>query len=66
MDSKIDHVVLNGHNYDWAPNMETFLKIKGLWQYIKTLILYPKNDQKKFVINGNKYYVFGVITTYIS
>ena len=46
--------------------MEMLLKIKGLWKYMKVMILDPSDDQEKFVINGNKDEVVGVITTYIS
>jgi hypothetical protein len=45
MASKIDIVILNGSNYVvWEPNMETLLKSKGLWQYMKTTTPYPTND----------------------
>jgi hypothetical protein len=67
MASKIDLVVLNGLNYViWAPNMETLLKSKGLWQYTKVVILDLKDDQVKFVVDGKKDEAIGVITTYIS
>jgi hypothetical protein len=67
MASKIDPVVLNGSNYAiWAPDMETLLKSKGLWKYTKTVIPDPMDDQMKFVVDGKKDEVVGVITTYIS
>jgi hypothetical protein len=67
MASKIDPASLNGLNYPiWAPDMETLLKRKGLWHYTKLIILDPKDDQMKFVINGKKYEDVGVTTTYIS
>jgi hypothetical protein len=67
MHPKIDLVVLNESNYAvWAPYMETQLKRKGLWQYMKIVILDPTNDQAKFNVNGKKDEVVGVIMTYIS
>lgn len=67
MASKIDSIVMNGSNYGvWAPNMETLLKRKGLWQYMKVLIANPINDQEKFVVDGKKDEAVGVIMTYIS
>lgn len=67
MASNIDPIVLNGLNYSiWAPNMETLLKRKGLWQYMKAVIPYPKDDQLKFVVDGKKDDVVGFITTYTS
>jgi hypothetical protein len=67
MASKIDLVILNGSNYVvWAPDMETLLKSKGLWKYMKTVILDPIDDQEKFIVDGNKDEVVGVIMTYIS
>lgn len=67
MDSKIEHVILNGHNYAiWVPYMETLLKIKGLWQYFKDIIPNPKDDKAKFVIDGKMDEVIGFIKTYIS
>ena len=67
MSSKIDHVILDGLNYDIpTPNMETLLKSKGLYQYMKITIPYPSNHQAKFVINGKKDEAVRVITTYIS
>jgi hypothetical protein len=45
MASKIDPIVLNGSNYAvWAPDMETLLKSKGLWQYTKVVIPDPTDD----------------------
>ena len=67
MSSKLELLTLNGHNYGfWAQDMETLLKIKGLWKYIKYRIPNTKNDQKKFIIDYNKNDVVGVIMTYIS
>jgi hypothetical protein len=67
MDSKNDHVILNGLNYIvWVPDMETLLKIKGLWKYIKVVIPNLKDDQIKFDIDRKKYEVVWFITTYIS
>jgi len=67
MSSKLEPVILNGHNYGvWAQDMETLLKSKGLWQFTKTAVPDPKDDQQKFVIDGKKDEVVGVITTYIS
>jgi hypothetical protein len=52
---KIYPLVLNESNYVvWAPDMETLLKIKGLWQYTKVEIIDPTNDQVKFVVDGKK------------
>jgi hypothetical protein len=66
MDSKISHVVLNGSNYVvWAPNMKALLKRKGLWKYMKVIILDPIDNQTKFIVDGKKDEVVGVITTYI-
>lgn len=66
MDSKIEPAILNGHNYAfWAQNMETLLKSKGLWQYMKATIPDLKDDQVKFVIHGKKYEAIWVITNYI-
>jgi hypothetical protein len=66
MASKIDPIFMNGSNYAvWAPDMESLLKSKGLWQYMKDVIPYPIDNQEKFTIDGKKYEVVGVITTYI-
>ena len=46
--------------------MEALLKNKTLWQFTKTMISYLKDDQQKFVINGKKDEVVGLISTYIS
>jgi hypothetical protein len=49
MASNIDPVIMNGSNYVvWAPDMETLLKSKGLWNYMKTMIPDPTDDQEKF------------------
>jgi hypothetical protein len=67
MASKIDLVVLNGSNYTiWAPDMETLLKSKGLWQYMKIVIQDPIDDHEKSVVDNKKDEVVGVIMTYIS
>jgi hypothetical protein len=50
-----------GHQI-WKP----YLKRKGLWQYTKVVIPDPTDDQEKFVVDGKKDEVVGVITTYIS
>ena len=55
MNSEIEHVVMNGHNYAiWAPDMETLLNSKGMWKYTKVVIPYSIDDQDKLVINGKK------------
>lgn len=46
--------------------METILKSKLSWQYMKTMIPNPTDDYEKFVVDGKKDEVVGVITTYIS
>ena len=67
MDSKIKQVILDSLNYVlWATDMETLLKGKDLWQYMKVSIPDSSNDQAKFVIDRKKDEVAGVITTYIS
>jgi hypothetical protein len=67
MDSNIDPTILDGINYVvWVLYMETLLKIKGLWKYTKTDILEHKVEHVKFVVDGKKYEVVGVIMTYIS
>jgi hypothetical protein len=67
MDLNIDPVILNGSNYAiWAPDMETLLKSKEPWQYIKTVIPDPTDDQENLVVYGKKVEVVGIITTYIS
>ena len=58
---------MNGHDYaTCVPDMETLLKIKGLWKYNNVSISYLTNDQAKFVIDKNKDEAIGVIMTYIS
>jgi hypothetical protein len=52
--------------HQWAPDMETLLKSKGLWKYMKIVILDTTYDQAKIVFDGKKDDVVGVITTYIS
>jgi hypothetical protein len=67
MASNIDHIVLNGSNYAvWAPYMETMLKHKGVWKYMKIVIPDPTDDQEKFVVDGKMNEDVGFITTYIS
>ena len=67
MASKIDPIVLNGSNYAvWTLDMEILLKSKGLWQYTKVAILDPIDVHEKFVVDGKKDEVVGVITSYIS
>jgi len=57
---------MNGHNYGmWAQDMESLLKSKVLWSFTKTMIPNLKDDKHKFVIDGRKDEVLGVITTYI-
>jgi hypothetical protein len=63
----IDPTFINKPNYAvWALDMETLLKSKGLWKYIKVAIPDPTNAPTKFTIDGKKYEAVGVITTYIS
>jgi hypothetical protein len=58
---------MNGSNYAVSePDMETLLKRKGLWQYTNIAITYPIDDREKFVVDGKKDEVVGVITRYIS
>jgi hypothetical protein len=45
--------------------MESLLKIKGLWKYMKILIPDSTANQKKFVVDKKKDEDMGVITTYI-
>ena len=67
MTCKIEPIVLNGHNYAiWAPDMETLLKIKGVWKYTKATIPDLLNDWAKFLIDEKKNEVVGIIMTYIS
>ena len=67
MDSRIALTNLDGLNYDiWVIDMKTLLKIKGIWKYTQVSIPYQFVDQEKFVIDGNKYEVVGVITTHMS
>jgi hypothetical protein len=52
MDLKINPVIMNGSNYTlWELDIETLLKSKGLWKYTNTVIPYPIDDQKKFVVD---------------
>jgi hypothetical protein len=58
-------MVLNGQNYGiWAQDMETLLKNKALWQFTETMVLDLKDRQHKFIIDGKKVEVVGVIMTY--
>jgi hypothetical protein len=67
MDSNINPLVMNRSNYAvWEPHMETLLKSKGLFQYMKTVILDPTDDQEIFYVDGKKDEAIGIITTYIS
>jgi hypothetical protein len=55
MDSNIDPVIMNRSNYaSLAPYMETLLNSKGSWKYTKVVILDPKDDQEKFIVDGKK------------
>jgi hypothetical protein len=67
MTLKINPIIMNGSNYVvWDLDMETLLKSKGLWKYTKVVIPDPTDASAKFVIDGKKDEVVGVITTYIS
>jgi hypothetical protein len=46
--------------------METLLKSKGIWKYKNTMIPYLTDDHMKFIVDGKKDEVVGVIMTYIS
>jgi hypothetical protein len=47
MGTKQESLMLNGHNYGmWAQDMETLLKSKELWQFTKTLVPNPKDEQE--------------------
>ena len=66
MASKINPIILNASNYAvWVPYMESLLKSKGLWKYMKVLIPWPTKNQTKFIIDGKKNEDVGVIMTYI-
>jgi hypothetical protein len=66
MDSNIDLILLNESNYTvWEPYMETLLKRKGLWKYMNIVIPNQMDDQEKYIIDGKKDEVVGVITTHI-
>ena len=45
--------------------METLLKSKALWQFMKTAMPDPKDDQHQFVFEKKKDEDVGFITTYI-
>ena len=67
MASKIELIVLYVFNYVvWVTNMETLLKSKGLQHYEKVVILDLSHALAKFVIDGKKDEVVGIIMTYIS
>ena len=67
MESKIETRVLDELRYSiLETSMETFMKSKGLWQYTKFVIPNLSNASSKFVVDGNKDEVVGVIRTYIS
>ena len=67
MISKIESIILNGHNYAvWDPYMETLPKIKGVQKYTKYVIPYHVDDQDKFIIDRKKDEANGVIMAYIS
>jgi hypothetical protein len=67
MDLKIDPIILKRSNYaEWEPYMETILKCKGLWKYMKIVIPDPTYDHANFYFNGKKDEVVGVMKTYIS
>ena len=66
MAMKIKPIVLDGHNYVvWVLDMETLLKSKTLWQYMKKGIPYPTDVAAKFFIDRKKDEAIGVIMTYI-
>ena len=67
MVSKIEPVVLNGHNYAiWETYMETLLKRKGLWFFTKNYIVHLIDVDAKISISVKKDEVLGVIMNYIS
>ena len=67
MDSKIELVVLNGHNYDiWVIDMETLLKRKALCNFTDIFIAHLMDFDAKFDIDVKKDEFVGVIMTYIS
>ena len=58
---------LNGHNYAiWVTNMETLLKNKGLWKYMKTIIVDFMDVDGEFIIDVKNDDVVAVIIAYIS
>ena len=66
MTSKIELVVINRHIYEICVlYMETFLKIKGLWKYMKVSILDSIDDHDQFVIVKKEDKVVGFTKTYI-
>jgi hypothetical protein len=58
---KIDHVAFEWIKLCtiWEPDMETLLKSKGLWKYMKTVIPYPTNDQKIFLLMERRMRLWG-------
>jgi len=66
MISRLEIVVINGHNYViWAQYMKTLSKRKVLWQFTKTRVANSKDDHHKFFIDKMKNEDIGVIMTYI-
>ena len=58
---------LNGHNYAiWVTNMETLLKNKGLWKYMKTIIVDFMDVDAEFIIDVKNDDVVAIIIAYIS
>jgi len=45
--------------------MKTLLKRKGFWQYTEIEIPNPTNDHAKFIVDGKKDEVVGIIAIYI-
>ena len=65
MISKIKPIVLDGHNFAIKYTyMETLLKSKGLWKFVKTTIAGRMDVDAMFSIDIKKDKVVGVITTY--
>jgi hypothetical protein len=53
---------LSGPNFlVWEPYLETLLKSKQLWQYMKIPIRDPTDDHTKFIVDGKNDEVVGVI-----
>ena len=47
-------------------DMKMILNSKHVWQFTKNLVLEPNDEDKKFIVNGKKNMVEGVMTIYIS